>query len=287
MVLLPQESIPFAVIGSNTVVEAKGKRVRGRLYPWGIVEVENPAHCDFVKLRNMLVRTHMQDLKDVTRETHYENYRAHCIQSMTRMVVKERNRNKLTRESGTDFPIPMVPGVTDTETEKLIREKDEEIHDEVRSSRPRCFAGREFLGQSVDNLHGYFQNGFQAITPIGGQVLEATKDTREKLVKDVEELRTKIEPMRAELRQVLEKHFQEYRDELKPFVEEYLTKHQKFLEEMRTKLEPVVKSLREKIGTNWEETKSKLMPILRGCAREGGGASPGPEETAGALHAGL
>lgn len=103
------------MIGSNTVVEAKGKRVRGRLYPWGIVEgrleplaccrrgrlltrlnspsaVENSAHCDFVKLRNMLIRTHMQDLKDVTRETHYENYRAHCIQSMTRMVVKERNR---------------------------------------------------------------------------------------------------------------------------------------------------------------------------------------------------
>uniref|UniRef100_A0A665VYJ9 Septin-type G domain-containing protein n=1 Tax=Echeneis naucrates TaxID=173247 RepID=A0A665VYJ9_ECHNA len=121
-----KESIPFAVIGSNTVVEAKGKRVRGRLYPWGIVEVENSAHCDFVKLRNMLVRTHMQDLKDVTRETHYENYRAQCIQSMTRMVVKERNRNKLTRESGTDFPIPVVPGVTDSETEKLIREKDEE-----------------------------------------------------------------------------------------------------------------------------------------------------------------
>ncbi|XP_062328568.1 septin 4b isoform X1 [Osmerus eperlanus] len=122
-----KDSIPFAVIGSNTVVEAKGKRVRGRLYPWGIVEVENSGHCDFVKLRNMLVRTHMQDLKDVTRETHYENYRAQCIQSMTRMVVKERNRNKLTRESGTDFPIPVVPGVADTDTEKLIREKDEEV----------------------------------------------------------------------------------------------------------------------------------------------------------------
>ncbi|KAK3513549.1 hypothetical protein QTP70_016484 [Hemibagrus guttatus] len=122
-----KESIPFAVIGSNIVVEAKGKRVRGRLYPWGIVEVENTAHCDFIKLRNMLVRTHMQDLKDVTRETHYENYRAQCIQSMTRMVVKERNRNKLTRESGTDFPIPTAPSVSDTETEKLIREKDEEL----------------------------------------------------------------------------------------------------------------------------------------------------------------
>nr|XP_042701643.1 septin-4 isoform X6 [Chrysemys picta bellii] len=122
-----KESIPFAVIGSNTVVEAKGRRVRGRLYPWGIVEVENPAHCDFVKLRTMLVKTHMQDLKDVTRETHYENYRAQCIQSMTRMVVKERNRNKLTRESGTDFPIPAIPAVPDSETEKLIREKDEEL----------------------------------------------------------------------------------------------------------------------------------------------------------------
>ncbi|XP_077578054.1 septin 4b isoform X1 [Stigmatopora nigra] len=122
-----KESIPFAVIGSNTVVEAKGKRVRGRLYPWGIVEVENTAHCDFIKLRNMLVRTHMQDLKDVTRETHYENYRAHCIQNMTRMVVKERNRNKLTRESGTDFPIPAVGDVADNQTERLIREKDEEL----------------------------------------------------------------------------------------------------------------------------------------------------------------
>ncbi|XP_032471884.1 septin-4 isoform X6 [Phocoena sinus] len=89
--------------------------------------VENPGHCDFVKLRTMLVRTHMQDLKDVTRETHYENYRAQCIQSMTRLVVKERNRNKLTRESGTDFPIPAVPPVTDPETERLIREKDEEL----------------------------------------------------------------------------------------------------------------------------------------------------------------
>ncbi|XP_060243023.1 septin-4 isoform X8 [Meriones unguiculatus] len=131
-----KESIPFAVIGSNTVVEARGRRVRGRLYPWGIVEVENPSHCDFVKLRTMLVRTHMQDLKDVTRETHYENYRAQCIQSMTRLVVKERNRNKLTRESGTDFPIPAVPPGTDPETEKLIREKDEEVRAVCRGCQP-------------------------------------------------------------------------------------------------------------------------------------------------------
>eukprot|EP00076_Gallus_gallus_P045666 XP_025011204.1 septin-5 isoform X4 [Gallus gallus] len=114
-----KESAPFAVIGSNTVVEAKGQRVRGRLYPWGIVEVENQAHCDFVKLRNMLIRTHMHDLKDVTCDVHYENYRAQCIQQMT---------SKLTQDNRIESPIPILPLPTpDTETEKLIKMKDEEL----------------------------------------------------------------------------------------------------------------------------------------------------------------
>ncbi|XP_044142998.1 septin-5-like [Bufo gargarizans] len=121
-----KKSIPFAVIGSNTIVEVNGKRVRGRLYPWGVVEVENEHHCDFVKLRTMLIRTHMQDLKDVTRETHYENYRAQCIQSLTQRL-QSCFYSKLTRESGTDFPIPSVPPSPDHETMKLIREKDEEL----------------------------------------------------------------------------------------------------------------------------------------------------------------
>ncbi|MBN3289239.1 SEPT2 protein, partial [Polypterus senegalus] len=114
-----KESTPFAVIGSNTVVEAKGQRVRGRLYPWGIVEVENQSHCDFVKLRNMLIRTHMHDLKDVTCDVHYENYRAQCIQQMT---------SKLTQDSRIESPIPILPLPTpDAETEKLIKMKDQEL----------------------------------------------------------------------------------------------------------------------------------------------------------------
>lgn len=39
--------------------------------------------------------------------------------------------SKLTRESGTDFPIPVIPPVPDSETEKLIREKDEEVRTEL------------------------------------------------------------------------------------------------------------------------------------------------------------
>eukprot|EP00116_Pleurobrachia_bachei_P006692 sb/3466954/ len=55
-----KESLPFAVVGSNTFIVKEGNRVIGRQYPWGVVEVENPQHSDFTKLRNMLIRTHMQ-----------------------------------------------------------------------------------------------------------------------------------------------------------------------------------------------------------------------------------
>lgn len=53
--------------------------------------VENQSHCDFVKLRNMLICSHMHDLKDVTCDIHYENYRAQCIQEMTRYLRTESN----------------------------------------------------------------------------------------------------------------------------------------------------------------------------------------------------
>uniref|UniRef100_A0A3B3UMD5 Septin n=1 Tax=Poecilia latipinna TaxID=48699 RepID=A0A3B3UMD5_9TELE len=121
-----KDSIPFAVIGSNIQVDSKGRKFRGRSYPWGVVEVENPIHSDFLMLRNMLVRTHMQDLKDVTREIHYENYRAQCIQNMTRPLSAWRNsRNKLIRGSEVDFPLPLA--AVDTEMERQIFEKDEEL----------------------------------------------------------------------------------------------------------------------------------------------------------------
>lgn len=32
--------IPFAVVGSSTVLEVAGRKVRGRQYPWGVVEGE-------------------------------------------------------------------------------------------------------------------------------------------------------------------------------------------------------------------------------------------------------
>ncbi|XP_071790182.1 septin-5-like isoform X2 [Asterias amurensis] len=113
-------SVPFAVIGSNTVVEVGGKRVRGRLYPWGITEVENPKHCDFVKLRNMLIRTHMQDLKDVTRDLHYENYRLRRIKDETdHPEVKQERLNSIRKEAAAK------PGPS--EKDRMLEEKEAEL----------------------------------------------------------------------------------------------------------------------------------------------------------------
>jgi cell division control protein 12 len=67
---------PYAVIGSTDVVStADGRQVRGRQYGWGVAEVENDLHCDFNKLRNLLIRTHLIDLIASTTENHYEYYR--------------------------------------------------------------------------------------------------------------------------------------------------------------------------------------------------------------------
>lgn len=87
--------MPFSIIGSTEDVKTSDNRVvKGREYLWGVAEgafsttltsvfqysiwlitVENENHCDFKKLRSLLIRTHMLDLVSTTEEIHYENYR--------------------------------------------------------------------------------------------------------------------------------------------------------------------------------------------------------------------
>jgi len=76
--------IPFTVIGSDDYVESNGKKVRGRTYRWGYVEIENAEHCDFIYLRDLLIRTNMQDLIETTHTTHYAQYRSSRIRAKGR-----------------------------------------------------------------------------------------------------------------------------------------------------------------------------------------------------------
>nr|XP_020463922.1 neuronal-specific septin-3-like isoform X2 [Monopterus albus] len=70
-----RENIPFAVVGTDKEHQVNGNKVLGRKTKWGIIEVENVEHCEFACLRDLLIRSHLQDLKDVTHNIHYETYR--------------------------------------------------------------------------------------------------------------------------------------------------------------------------------------------------------------------
>ncbi|XP_074409090.1 septin-12 isoform X1 [Zonotrichia albicollis] len=79
-----REKIPFAVVGADQEHQVNGKRVLGRKTKWGIIEVENPAHCEFPLLQDLLIRSHLQDLKDITHNVHYESYRVRRLNESNR-----------------------------------------------------------------------------------------------------------------------------------------------------------------------------------------------------------
>ncbi|XP_029460463.1 septin-10 isoform X2 [Rhinatrema bivittatum] len=74
--------LPFAVVGSMDEIMIGNKMVKARQYPWGIVQVENENHCDFVKLREMLICINMEDLREQTHARHYELYRRCKLEEM-------------------------------------------------------------------------------------------------------------------------------------------------------------------------------------------------------------
>ena len=83
------DSFPFAVVGSTKEVQTiDGRTVRGRQYPWGVIEVDNEDHNDFVKLRELLIRNFLEELKETTANILYENYRT---EKLSRMGIEQDN----------------------------------------------------------------------------------------------------------------------------------------------------------------------------------------------------
>lgn len=68
--------VPFAVVGSERNINVNGRSVHGRQNRWGVINVEDENHCEFIYLRNFLTRTHLQDLIETTSQIHYEGFRA-------------------------------------------------------------------------------------------------------------------------------------------------------------------------------------------------------------------
>lgn len=84
--------IPFAVVGSEKSVVIDGKQVRGRKNRYGVVNVENESHCEFVHLRNFLTRTHLQDLIETTAQIHYEAFRSKQLLALKESSSKQQQQ---------------------------------------------------------------------------------------------------------------------------------------------------------------------------------------------------
>uniref|UniRef100_A0A1A8GPQ0 Septin 9 n=1 Tax=Nothobranchius korthausae TaxID=1143690 RepID=A0A1A8GPQ0_9TELE len=104
-----REMIPFAVVGSDQEYQVNGKRILGRKTKWGTIEVENIAHCEFAYLRDLLIRTHMQNIKDITGSIHYETYRVRRLNESNPHLISQPP-NHLDAQSKANGQLEEQPG---------------------------------------------------------------------------------------------------------------------------------------------------------------------------------
>lgn len=138
-------AMPFAIVSSEEEAKtADGKTARVRSYPWGQVEVENDEHCDFRKLRSLLIRIHMFDLIQTTAEIHYENYRAELLENGDSVgFISTSDKEILERQIKED--------------EEALRKKfTEQVKNEesrFRAWEKKLIAERDKLNQSLEAEH--------------------------------------------------------------------------------------------------------------------------------------
>lgn len=80
------EKVPFCLVNSEELTPATeskeremgvlidGKKILGREFIWGVINVQNTAHCDLSLLKNAMFYMHLDDLKDGT-DDFFEKWR--------------------------------------------------------------------------------------------------------------------------------------------------------------------------------------------------------------------
>ena len=158
--------VPFAIVGANNeVTSAEGRKVRGRRYPWGVIEVDNEDHCDFVKLRQMLIRTHMEELKEHTNNALYENYRSDRLTQMgvaqDPSVFKEVNPAVKQEEERTlheqklakmESEMKMVFQQKVAEKESKLKQSEEELYARHREMKDQLERQRAELDEKKQRV---------------------------------------------------------------------------------------------------------------------------------------
>jgi len=145
--------IPFAVVGSDKIVTAPdGRKVRGRAYPWGVVEVDNEDHCDFVKLRQMLIRTYMEELREYTNDVLYENWRTEKLLGMGVVqdptVFKEVNPAVRNHEERVMHEAKLSK--MEAEMKMVFQQKVAEKESKLKQSEEELYARHKEMKEALD-----------------------------------------------------------------------------------------------------------------------------------------
>jgi cell division control protein 11 len=133
--------LPFAIVGAEDEIEIEGQLVRARIYPWGIVEVDNARHSDFSRLRSALLNTHLTDLKSLTHDVMYESYRT---EKLSKTVHADPTEQSILPEELATQSVRLKEEQLRKEEEKL-REIELRVQREISEKRQELLAKEESL----------------------------------------------------------------------------------------------------------------------------------------------
>jgi len=131
--------MPFAIVGSEDVLEIGGRRVRARQYPWGVVEVDNPRHSDFLAIRSALLHSHLADLKEITHDFLYENYRTEKLSKSVDGGAGAAQDSSMNPEDLASQSVRLKEEQLRREEEKL-REIEVKVQREINEKRQELLA---------------------------------------------------------------------------------------------------------------------------------------------------
>ncbi|KAI4224345.1 MAG: hypothetical protein L6R36_004720 [Xanthoria steineri] len=141
--------MPFAIVGAEDVIEIGGRRVRARQYPWGVVEIDNPRHSDFLAIRSALLHSHLADLKEITHDFLYENYRTEKLSKS--VDGGTTNDSSMNPEDLATQSVRLKEEQLRREEEKL-REIESKVQREINEKRQELLA-RESQLKEMERMH--------------------------------------------------------------------------------------------------------------------------------------
>jgi cell division control protein 11 len=147
--------LPFAIIGSTNLIKVKGKSVLVREYPWGYVDVENTQYSDLPVLKQVLLETHLNDLKETTSVFLYESYRTEKLSrdlpSASTSPSVDRTRRAGTFTSIEDESVTSSSYLAREEQlraeEEKLRSIEQKVQEEIAQKRRELLKREEELRQ--------------------------------------------------------------------------------------------------------------------------------------------